>query len=260
MNIYKIGDTQVKPGVRNPLVPIAYHICEVKPDIIVHIGDHWDMPSLSKYDKGKKSHRTKSYLSDIRAGNKALREFNSILDLMWPDNRKLCKKIIFKGNHEDRRNRALEYGPDELIELMNEFDFDYTGWDEVVPFREVKSIGGVLFTHFFQNLNNANAIGTARQLIAKKHCSCVVGHKQGWEYHEEITEKNKRIQALISGSSYLHDENYKNHNNHHWRGTTVLTNVKNGMFDFARYDIHTLDTHYHGIHNYNLSTLTGQDT
>jgi len=34
-----------------------------KPDVIVHIGDHWDMPSLSHYDKGTKSFEGRRYLS-----------------------------------------------------------------------------------------------------------------------------------------------------------------------------------------------------
>ena len=255
MSIYVIGDTQAKKGVRNSLIPVAHHICDVRPDVIVHIGDAWDMPSLSKYDKGKKSHRVKSYLTDIRAGNKAMKEFFEILDKRWPKNKKECIKIIFKGNHEDRRNRALEYGPDELIELMNEFDFDYTGWDKVIPFLTIHEIDGILFTHYFSNINNNYAIGTARQLIARKHCSCVAGHKQGWEYHEETTEKNKRIQAIISGSTYFHNEDYKNHNNHHWRGITFLTNVHDCMYDFARYELKNLDRHYHGKYHYTLEPL-----
>jgi len=240
--IYIIPDTQSKSGVKNPLIPIAYHICELKPKYVVHLGDHWDFPSLSRYDKGKKSHRVHSYLKDIRSGNKTMEEFWEILLLNWPECKDECKFFLFQGNHEERRNRALEYGPDELIELIEEFPMDVNGWDEVIPFLKIKVIEGIHFTHYFSNLNNAYAIGTAKALIAKKLCSCVAGHKQGFDYHEQTAQEGKIVQCLIAGSCYFHDEKYKNHNNHHWRGTVLLTNVREGMFDFARFSLLALDS------------------
>ena len=83
MNIYIIGDTQAKYGVKNPLRVFAHHICELKPDYVLHLGDHWDMPSLSAYDKGKKSHRVESYSRDVKAGNEQLQEFWDIINNKW---------------------------------------------------------------------------------------------------------------------------------------------------------------------------------
>ena len=51
-----IPDTQVKPGC--PIEHLKWagqYAVDKKPDVIVHIGDHWDMPSLSHYDKGTTS-------------------------------------------------------------------------------------------------------------------------------------------------------------------------------------------------------------
>jgi len=242
--IYIIPDTQVKPGVKNPLIPIAYHICTIRPKHVIHLGDHWDFPSLSKYDKGKKSHRTKSYLKDLRAGNKAMEEFWEIIYLNWPNAKDTCTFTLFQGNHEERRVRALEYGPDELMELITEFPMDTNGWDEVIPFLEIKTIEGIYFTHYFQNMNNSYAIGTAKQLLSKKMCSCIAGHKQGFEYYEQIAQEGKTVQCMIIGSCYFHREEYKKHNNHHFRGVVILTNVRLGMFDFSRYSLENLGRHY----------------
>ena len=66
IKIAVIPDTQVKKGV--PIDHLLYagkYIAEKKPDVIVHIGDHWDMPSLSSYDKGKKSFEGRRYKDDI---------------------------------------------------------------------------------------------------------------------------------------------------------------------------------------------------
>jgi len=242
--IYVIPDTQSKPNVYNPLIPIAYHISEIKPDYIIHLGDHWDFPSLSQYDKGKKSHRAKTYMKDCNAGNESMAEFFEILDEEWPEHRIVCEKIILRGNHEHRRDRALEYGPDELIDLMELVTPDYTGWDKVVPFLKIHKIEGINFCHFFQQDASDRPISKPQQLLSKRHGSCIAGHKQGFEYSESITVDGKRIQAIIAGSCYYHDEGYKGHTNHHWRGSMLLYNCKSGEFDFSIHSLSALDKRY----------------
>jgi hypothetical protein len=72
--ILVIPDVQCKPGVdMTHLTHIGKYIVEKKPDMIVHLGDHWDMPSLSSYDKGKKSFEGRRYKADIEAGNLGMR-------------------------------------------------------------------------------------------------------------------------------------------------------------------------------------------
>lgn len=241
--IYVIGDTQSKEGVRNPLVAIAHHICDTKPQHIIHLGDHWDMPSLSLWDKGKRSHTiTASYIRDMKAGNLAMQEFWDIINRRWPEGIEKSVWIILKGNHEERRAKALEKCEPQYVELIESVDFDYTNWDMVVPFLEVIRIHGIEFSHYFTNTGSPHPIGTARQLLLKRHVSCIVGHKQGFDYAEMLQGHDRTIQAIICGSSYYHKEEYKNHNNHHFRGTVILHNLDcpNG-FDFARFSLDTLD-------------------
>jgi len=242
--IYFIADTQVKPGVRNPLVPLAYHICEVKPNYIVHIGDHFDFPSLSKYDKGKKSHRVKTYRKDVEAGNDSLSEFFEILDKLWPEHENVCEKHFFNGNHEHRRDRAMEYGPDELIDLMDMIKPDLSRFNYVHPFLKIHKIEGINFCHYFQQDKSSNPIGTAKQILSKRHKSCVAGHSQGFDYAEALTADGDVIQCLINGACYFHEEEYKGHTNHHFRGSTILFNVNDGRFDFSRYSLTLLDSMY----------------
>lgn len=242
--IYVIPDTQAKVGVLNPLEPVAHHIADTRPDYIIHLGDHWDMPSLSSYDKGKKSHEAKTYCKDIKAGNEAMTGFFAILNKRWPEHRNKCTKIILRGNHEFRIDRAKEYGTEELLDLMEMVKPSYEGWDMIVPFLEILEVEEVLFCHYFQNDNSARPIGTARQLLLKKHASCIAGHMQGFDYAEQLHGKSKTIQAIIAGSCYYHDEAYKAHTNHHWRGTLILNDVSQGMFDFSRHSLASLDALY----------------
>jgi len=242
MNIYVIPDTQSKEGVQNPLLPIAHHICELKPDYVIHMGDHWDMPSLSSYDKGKKSHEAKTYRKDITAGNKSMQEFWAVIALKWPKARKECIFEFLNGNHEFRRNRAMEYASEDLRDLMKAFPFEIDGWKEH-PFLKVIIRGGVSFSHYFANLNSDRPIGTARQILLKKHISCVAAHMQGYDYAEQLTGK-KTIQAIIAGSCYYHNETYKPQSNHHWRGSILLRDVKGGMFEFSRFSLFKLKEKY----------------
>jgi len=197
-DIYVIPDTQTRPGVKNPLIAVAHHICQLRPSTILHLGDHWDFPSLSAYDKGKKSHRSKTYLDDVRAGNRCMEEFWAIIKKKWKRWKK-SKWIILKGNHENRRHRALEYGPDELVTLMLEFPMNYDNWDRVIPFLEWIEVKGVTFCHYFVQDNSSGAISTAQALLNKRHGSVVAGHKQGFDYKEALTTK-KRSQFLLEQS------------------------------------------------------------
>ena len=64
-----IPDVQAKPGDDfNFLSWIGKYCAREHPDVIVQIGDFADMPSLSEYDKGKKSFEGRSYKKDIVTG------------------------------------------------------------------------------------------------------------------------------------------------------------------------------------------------
>ena len=66
--IFVIGDTQCRAGEDLTYMKwIAHYIATEKPDIIVHIGDHYDMASLSSYDKGKLSSQGRRFHEDIEA-------------------------------------------------------------------------------------------------------------------------------------------------------------------------------------------------
>lgn len=242
--VYIIPDTQSKSNVLNPLIPLAHHICQIRPTLLIHLGDAWDMPSLSQYDKGKKSHRSRTYHTDVAAGNKAMAQFWEIIHSKWPSFHDQCQAVILKGNHEDRIDRAKEYGPDELVTLMDEFPCDYSYWDQVMPFLKVFEWGGIEFCHYFQNSGGPKPVGTARQLLMKGHKSRVAGHKQGFDYEEMPSGSNSMIQGMIVGSCYYHDEAYKAHTNNHFRGSVVLKSFIDGVYDFSRYSLGALAKRY----------------
>src|SRR6056300_384277 len=110
-----IPDTQIKPNQSyDHMRWAARYAVATKPDVIVHIGDHWDLPSLSSYDVGKKSFEGRQYTADIKTGNKAMAKFmkpivaeqNRLKRNKW---KQWNPRLVFTlGNHEHRIERASE--------------------------------------------------------------------------------------------------------------------------------------------------------
>ena len=110
-----IPDTQVKPDMPvDHLYWAGRYAAATKPDVIIHLGDHWDMPSLSSYDVGKKSFEGRRYVNDIEAGKHAMWAFmHPILDeqrrLRLNKKKTWNPRMVFLlGNHEQRIERAIE--------------------------------------------------------------------------------------------------------------------------------------------------------
>jgi len=195
------------------------------------------MPSLSSFDKGKKSHENKTYQEDIDCGNAALDLFFDTLDKNWRGHKKKCTKIFLMGNHEVRIRRAWELGDATLRETMRRLKPDFSRFDRVIPFLRPIKAGGVMFAHYAPNDNSGKAIGRAHMILNKRHRSFVVGHQQGFDYHEQLTGDGKIIHGIIAGSCYLHEEAYKGPCNHHFRGTIILRNARDGMFDLEKWSL-----------------------
>jgi hypothetical protein len=73
LKILVVPDLQVKPGLKlDHVTHISKYIRDKKPDVVVQIGDLWDFPSLSSYDKGKKSAEGRRVDADFEAGCRAV--------------------------------------------------------------------------------------------------------------------------------------------------------------------------------------------
>lgn len=238
-----IPDTQVRDGVNTDhLGNMGEYIAEMQPDVIVHIGDHWDMPSLSSYDRGTAKIEGKRVRADIDAGNRAMQLLLEPLRRLQAGQRRNSKKIynpvreLFLGNHEERILRYENTHP-EVQGALGFETLDTSDWT-VNKFLDVKTIGGVDFSHYFYNPNTGRPYGgTAEHRLNKVKRSFVQGHEQGFKYHIEAVG-DKRIHGLVAGSFYTHEEGYKGpQGNNHWRGACNLRNVQDGMYDLEVMDI-----------------------
>lgn len=235
-----ITDCQVKDGVDlDFLTWIGRGIMDLRPDVIVNIGDFADMPSLGLFDRGRKSFEGRRYRIDIAAAHRGmdlLLEPLRVYNRMRAKNKKsqyAPRMILTLGNHEERIIRATEAEAmlDGTIGI-DDLKYAEAGW-EVHPFLEVVTVEGVAFSHFFSGGALGKPISSAQALLSKKHMSCVAGHQQGRQVAYGYRADGKRITGIIAGSTYLHDESYMNPqgNATHWRGIVLLDNVNDGEFD-----------------------------
>jgi len=229
MKICVIPDCQVKGGDPiDHLTHVGKFIADKKPDVVVCIGDFADMPSLSSYDKGKKSFEGRRYKKDVEAVNLAMLTLMAPIKKEMKRLRRNKKKqwkprfVMTLGNHENRINRAVEN--DAMLEDVISTDaLGFNDW-EVYPFLEVVEIEGVYFSHYFISGAMGRPVSSARALLTKKMVSCVQGHSQTMDVAYSYRPDGKRITALFSGACYQHDEDYLTpQGNYYWRAFRCYT-------------------------------------
>jgi hypothetical protein len=239
-----IPDTQQRPGVSSDhLEWVGSYIHDKKPDVIVHAGDHWDMPSLNFHGSALKLEGAR-YRDDIEAGNAALlRLTKAILGRS-----KTCtpKLILLRGNHENRINRAIGENP-RFADTIGEKDFNDVelGW-RPVPFLAPITIDGIMYAHYFYNtLTGRPYGGNCIYKLKQIHASFTMGHVQGLDQAQIALPGGRRLRGLVAGSCYLHNEEYIGpQGNKEWRGILVKHEVCNGQYDLMEVSLEYLRRRY----------------
>lgn len=225
-----IPDTQVKPGINTDYCEwVGRYLADYKPDVIVHAGDHWDMPSLSSYDRGRRKAEGRRYWEDVEAGNAAMER------LLHPirKRRGYNPEMHFcLGNHEERIERHTEASP-ELHGTLGYHNLDLRDW-RTHDFLKPRMIDGVAYVHYVCNPMTGKPYGGQASTVLKNvgH-SFVMGHRQVLEVATRQNPFTGRQQwGIIAGACYPHEEDYKGpQGNRHWRGMVILHEVSQGHFD-----------------------------
>lgn len=233
-----IADTQAKPQHEmDYLSAIGKYIVHKKPDVIVHIGDHWDFPSLSSYDKGKKSFEGRRIADDLKAGHDGMKALLSPLKELQERQRGGRKKVynprmVFcVGNHEARADRFANDNPEfDGFVGVNQLGLEAYGW-EVYPFLKPAVIDGISYVHYLANPFTGKPYGgNALNQLKNVGKSFVVGHKQILDVAIRPTLNGEMQLGIINGACYPFDEDYKGYQgNFHFRGVTVINEVKDGF-------------------------------
>lgn len=234
-----IADTQAKPGVNlDYLRWVGEYLVEKRPDVWIHIGDHYDFPSLSSYDKGKRVMEGRRLKDDIEAGNEGMRILLAPLRELQERQRANRKKVytpelhFIPGNHEERFNRYANDNPElDGFVGVDTLPLKEMGW-EVGEFLKPVVIDGIHYVHYIQNSMNGKAMGgKALNILKQVGDSFVMGHRQTLDIAILDNQLCGRMKlGLINGACYEHDEEYKGHQgNDHFRGITLIHEVKDGF-------------------------------
>jgi hypothetical protein len=251
-----IPDTQTKPGVPlDHLNWIGQYILDRRPDTIIHLGDHADMPSLSSYDAGKKSFEGRRYRADIEAANQAFDILCEPLEKNNRVNRKSKTKQykpelhLLLGNHEHRINRAVE-DDSKLDGTLSVEDLNYTshGWT-VHDFLQPVCLDGVWYSHYWANPMSGRPYGgTAATRLKQIGHSFTMGHQQTLDFATRFLPNGQQHCGLIVGACYLHREQYLGpQGNNHFRGIIVKHEVQDGAYDIMVVSLDFLCRKYEGV-------------
>jgi len=232
-----IGDIHAHPDHHNERATwLSKLIMDIKPDVVVNIGDSADMPSLSSYDKGKRSFQGRSYAADI----------GSHLDFqerLWSPLRKRKKKLPRRvsliGNHDQRIDKALDLSP-ELEGTIGLDDLAMESYYDNVVYYDgngpgVITIDGVSYAHYFGSGVMGRPVGgqhPATSLITTKFTTCVSGHLHLADWSVRTTGTGQRVHGLFCGVYQDYVSEWAGEANKlWWRGIVVLHNVEDGNFD-----------------------------
>lgn len=236
-----IPDPHAEPGVSNERFDLlGRFLLDKKPDVIICAGDMADMPSLSSYDKGKKSFEGRRYSEDISSVQDALTRINRPIELYNSQSRNRQKQykprmVLTLGNHEDRIRRAIQLSPElEGTIGIHNLGYEEAGW-EVHPYLQPVEIDGIFYNHFFVSGVMGTPIGgvnPAKAMIMKHMSSCSAGHSHVMDFATASTPSGRRVFGLVGGCfceqpmAYAHATQYQ-----WWAGLILKHNVSNGEYD-----------------------------
>ncbi len=242
-----IGDSHAVPEHNNKRYKLLGKLInDVSPDIVIDIGDWFDMPSLNSYDKGaKKAYEGRQYLKDINAGLEAQ---DILLTEIRTRKKKLPRFVRTLGNHEHRINRAIELDPvlEGTIGLKDLQSKEY-GWEEY-PFLEPVEIDGVIYSHYFVTGISGRPIGGehhAASLLTKQFKSSTQGHSHLLDYTIRTDANGKRLHGLVAGCFVDDNLDWAESTAHLWNsGICICHNVEDGNYDFQWVSLKSLIREY----------------
>jgi len=228
-------------------------IADREPDVIVDIGDRFDMASLCSYDKGTQKAEGRRYTEDLAAGHESLEiQQEGLAAINSGRKYKIYnpRKIVTLGNHEHRISRAAQEAP-ELFGFLSVKDLRYEefGW-EFHDFMKPVQVDGVAYCHYFISGVMGRPIGGehgASNVIRKHFTSSVWGHSHVYDYCERTDTFGKRLQAVNVGCFFEEDywAGYAGEANKLWRkGITILNDVEDGTFDLEFISVKRLKETY----------------
>lgn len=245
-----LPDSHAHPDFDNRRADLAGRlIVDLKPDVVINLGDMFDLASFSGYDKGKARFHGRAYRKDLDAGL----EFD---ERLWAPLRKSKKKkpfsVFLEGNHEERMKRALDQQP-ELEGTIGFKDFELNkNYHEVIEYNGqtpgIIEIDGITYAHYFVSGVMGRNVGgehPAYTLLTKQFQSATCGHIHILDYSIRTNATGKRLHGLVAGVFQDYESPWAGEVNSLWsRGLVIKRHVENGNYDFEWVSLKALEKMY----------------
>lgn len=218
-------------------------IADLRPDVVVCLGDFADMPSLSSYDRGKRGFEGRRYVKDIESANEALR----LIHAQFPKD--YAPELAYTGgNHEARIDRAANDAAEfEGLVSTSDLDFARRGW-RVTPYMESTEIDGVQYSHCVPSGVMNRPIGGEHQanaLVRKRLVSTTVGHSHTMDYAVRTDGTGRKVHGLVAGCYFEAHHGYAGAANAmYWRGVVMCRDVVAGVYDPEFYSLARIRRRY----------------
>lgn len=246
-----VPDSHAHPDYNNDRADwLGELILDVKPDVLIHIGDSADLPSLSTYDKGKRSFQGRNYKADINAH---LDFQERMFAPVKRAKRKLPYSYFFIGNHEHRITRAIDLSP-ELDGAISLKDLQLREWyDEVIDYSGgtpgVKTIDGITYAHYFVGGIAGRPLGgihAGYAIATKKFSSATCGHSHLFDTSWHVNLQGDPVIGTVVGCYQDYDNDWAGEVAQLWnRGVVVKRNVDGkGGYDLQWIGIQSLKAEY----------------
>ena len=223
-------------------------IADVKPDVVLCVGDWADMPSLCSYDYGTKGYEGRRYVKDVEAAIKAQ---ELMMAPIKGRKKKLPRFIMLEGNHEHRISRAVSYDA-KLDGVLSLDDLQYKehGW-EVVPYNGgtpgVLSLDGIAYAHYHISGIMGRPISGVRpayNLIHKYGHSATQGHTHTLDFYHRSNAMSEAYGLVCGVYQDWHADFAGVANLMWWKGVCLKTSVDNGSYDLQLIKMDTLKKEY----------------
>ena len=225
-------------------------IYDIKPDMVIDLGDGADMRSLNSYDtRYPTSIVSQNYEKDI---NSYLDSQERLRHLFKKNKKKRPTWVGFEGNHEHRIKKAIQTDPRlegekygvsfSHLQTSQWFD-EYHEYENGGP--AIANYNGVDFSHFFSSGNFGSAtsgIHHAYTVINNRHNSAVCGHSHKRDLYFKDAPGSI---GMVVGCYKGREEGWAGQsNNEWWKGCVLMRDTENGRFEPQFYSMSMLERNY----------------
>lgn len=242
------------PDVKNDRFDwLGSFLYDLKPDMVVDLGDGADMRSLNTFDtRYPQQIVNQSYEKDIDQYNDAMER------MRWKfrhHKRKRPFYVGFEGNHENRIKKALAHDPRlegqrygvSFGHLQTNHWFDeYHEYHNSAP--ALVDYDGIIYGHYVASGNYGTAMATKHHgysLVEKLASSATVGHTHKFSYYYKGDARPTPLHGLVVGCFKGKEEGWAGQANSEWRkGLVVKRELANGNYDMEWIGMERLKREY----------------